>query len=50
MENLRTFSQIFFPDATVAKDSAYNFCIPDLNIDDFETFLRNTWGIYWQDA
>jgi hypothetical protein len=48
MENIRGFSQVFFPDALVASDSSYNFCLPDL--EDLELFAKSTWGIEWLDT
>jgi len=48
MTNVRGFSQIFFPDALVATDSTYNFCVPDIDtIEDGEQFLKDTWDVSW---
>ena len=47
VSNARAFAQSFFPDATVAKDASYNVCVPDFEIENIETFVRTTWGVYW---
>ena len=38
---------MFFPDAVVATDSSYSFCLPDVTIESMEAFLKTTWGIEW---
>lgn len=41
--------QVFFPDAVVATDSTYSFCLPDVKISDAGAFLKTTWGIEFVD-
>ena len=31
----------------MAKDASYKVCVPDFELENIETFARNTWGAYW---
>ena len=52
--NVRGYFQAFFPEATVAQDATYNFCVPQIpelsDASAAKTFLSTNWGVTWTDA